>query len=154
MGTVHLSTVAAARIEVSLGGIDLVEKPYASASGNRFFMGAVQSSRPKRIGGRLRPPAQFIEAHASGRIEFEFDEPVTEFRAIATMYESYCAHKGRVIFKVETEHGPVHTTRSLRNLEREEIYARFAPAKKLILITDQNGSADEDWSVWLWPEAR
>jgi hypothetical protein len=154
VGAATISTVTTSRIDVSLGGIDLVDKPYASASGNRYFMGGVKNTQPKRIGGRLRPASQFIEAHASGRIEFEFDKPITEFRALATMYESYCAHKGRVIFKVETEHGPVHATRSLRNLEREEIYARFAPAKRLILITDQNGSADEDWSVWLWPEAR
>ena len=102
----------------------------------------------------MLPASQFIEAHASGRIEYEFDTPITEFRAIAAMYESYAAHKGRVIFRVETEHGEICSTRAIRNLQREEIYARFAPAKKLILITDQNGSADEDWSVWLRPEVR
>lgn len=154
LGPAHVSAVTAARIEVSLGGTDLVGMPRASVSGTRYFMGAVNNSQPKRIGGRVRPASQFIEAHASGRIEYVFDAPVTEFRAIATMYESYCAHKGRVVFRVETEHGVVYATRSLRNLEREEIYAQFPPARKIILITDQQGSADEDWSVWLWPEVR
>jgi hypothetical protein len=39
------------------------------------------------------------------------------------------------------------------NFQQEEVYVRFRPTRKLILITDQNGSAHEDWSVWLRPEA-
>jgi len=154
VGPARISTATTTRVDVSLGGIDLVARSAPSASGTRHFMGAIRSTQPRRIGGRVRPATQFIEAHASGRIEYEFDEPVTEFRAIATMYESYCAHKGSVIFKVETEHGQVHATRALRNLEREDVYVRFAPTRKLVLVTDQNGSADEDWSVWLQPEVR
>ena len=154
LGPTRINAMATSGIDVSLGGIDLVAKPHAAVSGNRYFLGAVKSSQPRRIGGRLLPASQFIEAHASGRIEYEFDTPISEFRAIAAMYESYAAHKGRVIFRVETEHGEIYSTRPIRNLQREEIYARFAPAKKLVLITDQNGSADEDWSVWLRPEVR
>jgi len=154
VGSGHVSSVATSEIGVSLGGVDLVAKPWASVTGNRHFMGAVRNDAPRRIGGRARPASQFIEAHAGGRIEYVFDEPVTEFRAIATFYESYCANKGRVIFRVETEQGEVHATRSMRNLEREEIHVRFAPTRRLVLVTDSQGSADEDWSVWLWPEAR
>ena len=154
LGAVRVSSVHTAEIRVSLGGIDLVEKPHASASGNRYFLGGVKSSSPKIIQGRLRPGSHFIEAHASGRLTFTFDEPIREFRAVLAMWESYCAHKGRVVFKVETEHGCVYTSPPLRNLQHRDVYVRFKPAKTLVLVTDQVGSYQEDWSVWLWPEAR
>jgi hypothetical protein len=34
------------------------------------------------------------------------------------------------------------------------VYLCFQPTRKLVLITDQNGSNQEDWSVWLYPEVR
>ena len=154
LGRVQVSTVHTKQINLSLGGTDLVGKPYAAASGSRWFLGGLKAARPKRIGGRVRPAAHFIEAHASGRIEYTFEQPVREFHAVLTMYESYCAHKGSVVFKVETEHGPVYASRSLRNLEQEDVYLCFQPTRKLVLITDQNGSNQEDWSVWLYPEVR
>ena len=70
------------------------------------------------------------------------------------MYESYSATKGRVIFRVETEHGDVCASRPIRNAQREAVYVRFKPSRKLFLITGRNVSADEDWSVWLRPEVR
>ena len=70
------------------------------------------------------------------------------------MYQSYCAKKGDVIFKLETDDGLVYASRPIRNFQQEEVYVRFRPTRKLILITDQNGSTHEDWSVWLRPEAR
>ena len=114
----------------------------------------MRNTRPKRIQGRMYPPSQFITAHASGRIEYVFEEPVREFHAFITMYESYCAKKGNVIFKLETDDGLVYASRPIRNSQQEEVYIRFRPARRLFLITDQNGSADEDWSVWLRPEVR
>ena len=70
------------------------------------------------------------------------------------MYHSYCAKKGNVIFKLETDDGLVYTSRPICNFQQEEVYVRFRPTTKLVLITDQNGSTHEDWSVWLYPEAR
>ena len=154
LGSGIIDPVRSSRLSVSLGGTDLVARPHTAASGSSYFLSAIKSNSPQRIGGQHLPSSQFINAHASGRIEYTFDEPITEFRAIAAMYESYGAHKGRVIFRVETEHGQVYATRPIHNLQREEIYAKFKPARKLVLITDQNGSQDEDWSVWLRPEVR
>lgn len=154
LGPVRVSSVAASRVEVSLGGIDLVEKSWTGASGNKHFLSAIRNDGPMRIGGRIRPSSQFIAAHAGGRLEFEFDRPVTEFRAIATMWESYGAHKGSVVFRVETEHGEVCASRMIRNMGRQELYARFAPARRLVLVTNECGNPEEDWSVWLWPEVR
>lgn len=154
MGPIHVNTAHTREIEVTLGGMDLVKKPYAAASGNRHFMGALKNDKPKRIGGRLVPPDQFIEAHASGRIEYHFDRPIQEFHAILTMYESYCAHKGNVIFSVETDAGRIYKSPALRNLHRRPVYLKFKPTKKLVLVTYQNGSTHEDWSVWLRPEVR
>lgn len=154
LGTVHLSTVDTLQVDLSLGGIDLVAKPYSKAAGNGAFKQCLDGTGPKRIQGRTVPRSEFIEAHASGRIEYLFDEPVREFRAILTMYESYSATKGNVIFRVETDRGEVFASRPIRNAQREDVYVRFPPARKLVLITDQNGSRDEDWAVWLRPEAR
>ncbi len=154
LGAVHISTVNTRSIDVSLGGIDLVNKTYTKAEGNRHFMGAVKNNQEKRIGGRMVPPTHFIEAHASGRIEYEFEHPIQEFHAILTMYESYGAHKGNVVFSVETEHGRIFRSRPVHNLHRLPVYLKFKPSKKLVLITDQNGSDHEDWSVWLRPEVR
>lgn len=154
LGPVHISTVATEKIELTLGGLDLVEHGYESASGNRYFLGALEHTDPKRIRGRTYPRSQFIEAHASGRVEYAFEEPIREFHAVLAMYESYCATKGKVIFKVETEHGPQYASPPIRNFEQEEVYLRFPPSRKLVLITDEAGSTHEDWSVWLQPEVR
>jgi len=154
LGEIRVSTVHTKSIALSLGGVDLVAEPYASVTGDRYFLGGVQSSRTRRIGGRWYPPTQFIDAHAGGRIEYLFDEPVSEFHAVAGMYESYCAKKGSVIFKLETDEGQVFASRLIRNSQQEEVYVRFPPTRKLVLITDPNGSNQEDWSVWLRPEAR
>lgn len=154
LGPVHLSPVHTESIALSLGGIDLVAKPYVSATGTGHFLRDIKGKQPRRIGGRIRPESHFISAHASGRIEYEFDEPVREFQAVVTMYESYCAHKGRVIWRLETDAGEVFASRSLRNLQQQDVYVRFPPTRKLVLITDQCGSPDEDWSVWLRPEVR
>ena len=54
----------------------------------------------------------------------------------------------------ETAEGEIFKSRPIRNAHREDVYLRFAPTRKLVLITDQNGSPDEDWSVWLRPEVR
>jgi hypothetical protein len=154
LGEVRLSTVHTRSIAVSLGGVDLVARPRDAASGDRYFLGAIRADRSRRIGGRMLPPSQFIEAHAGGRVEFVFDEPVSEFHATLAMYESYCAKKGNVIFKLETDEGLVFTSDPIRNSQQQEVYLRFSPTRKLALITDPNGSNQEDWSVWLRPEAR
>jgi hypothetical protein len=154
LGSVKISPVHTKSMALSLGGIDLVAKPYKSATGNRHFLVSIKSTLPRRIRGRTYPAAQLIEAHASGRIEYVFEEPVQEFHGTIAMYETYCAKKGNVVFKLETEDGLVYASRPIRNFQQEEVYVRFRPTKRLILITDQNGAADEDWSVWLRPEAR
>jgi len=154
LGPGRVSAVHTHRIAVSLGGVDLVAKPYDSATGNRHFLNDIRNTGAKRIMGRPRPGPHFLCAHASGRIEYTFERPVREFHAFAAMYHSYCATKGNVIFMVETDDGVVYTSRPIRNAQHEEVYVEFPPTTKLTLITDQNGSPDEDWSVWLHPEAR
>ncbi len=42
----------------------------------------------------------------------------------------------------------VHAMRMIRNIVREEINERFAPEKRLVLITDERGNSQEGWSVW------
>jgi hypothetical protein len=154
LGSVHVSTVHAREIHLSLGGIDLVAKPYESATGDSHFMSSLKSPLARRVQGRIYPASQLIEAHAGGRIEYVFDQPIREFHAVVSMYETYCAKKGSVIFKVETEHGPVYSSRPIGNHDQEDVYLRFPPSKRLVLITDPNGSNQEDWSVWLHPECR
>ena len=154
VGLVHVSTVHTQEIQLSLGGIDLVQKPYESATGDRYFKGDLEHPGPKRIQGRIFPASQFIKAHAGGRIEYAFDRPIREFHAVLTMYESYNATKGNVRFKVETDQGLVYTSPDIRNGQKKDVYLRFQPTKKLVLITDPNGRNDEDWSVWLHPEVR
>ena len=50
--------------------------------------------------------------------------------------------------------GQVFASRPIRHFQLEEVYVRFQPTRKLVLITDPNGSNQEDWSVWLRPEVR
>lgn len=154
LGPGRISTVDTESIHLSLGGIDLVGRRYKSVQGNEHFLNHMKYTGAKRILGRTRPGCDFLCAHAGGRIEYHFRQPIREFHAVAAMYESYCAHKGNVIFRVETDQGVVYSSPPLRNLQSRDVYLRFPPTQKLVLITDQNGSADEDWSVWLHPEVR
>jgi hypothetical protein len=154
LGPVYVVPKHTESVKLSLGGIDLVNKPYASATGNRHFLHALKNTQPMRVRGRVVPASQLICAHASGQIEYVFDQPVREFHGILTMWQSYCAKKGNVIFKLQTDEGLVYASRPIRNFDEEEVYVRFRPTRRLLLITDQNGSVDEDWSVWLRPEVR
>jgi hypothetical protein len=62
--------------------------------------------------------------------------------------------KGSVVFRVETDEGEVFASRLIRNLDHDEVYVRFRPSRRLVLVTDPCGSNQEDWAVWVRPEAR
>lgn len=153
LGVVNIPAYAKS-IAMTLGGIDLAAMPYASATGNCWFAGGIDDRSPRKIRGREYAGTELRNAHADGRIEFRFEEPVTEFHSIITMYDSYGGTKGNVIFKVATEEGIVATSQPILNGGWEELYMRFRPTRTLVLITDPNGPDWEDWSLWLHPEAR
>jgi hypothetical protein len=154
LGEVKIPSTKLRHVQMSLGGADLRQVDPKAATGNKWFMASLRNARPQKILGRTYPASDFIQAHAGGRIEYEFETPVREFRATLTMYDSYGGTKGNVIFKIETEEGTVYTSRPIRNSQEADVYVRFKPSRKLVLITDENGSPDEDWSVWLHPEVR
>ncbi len=154
LGTLPVPAVRAKTIRLSLGGISLKKKPWSYVEGNRHFEGAVRSKAPHRILGRNYAPTEFISAHASGRLEYRFDEPVTEFAATIALYDSYGGTKGNVVFKVATERAVVYQSPGIRHFRKKHVYVSFEPTKRLVLITDSNGAIDEDWAVWLHPEVR
>jgi len=154
LGEVVIPSAATRRVSFSLGGIPLAEREYRQASG-WSCPPLPEHRKPRRILGVERAPSEFLYAHASSRVVYEFDAPVTEFRAIAALYDGYGGTKGKVIFKVATDDDRVvYTSRPIRHFRKEDIYVKFPPTRRLILITDKNGRTWEDWSVWLHPEVR
>jgi hypothetical protein len=129
---------------------DLTRMKYKSATGGKYFKQSLHDGDPKRIGDKLHDASEFIWAHASGKIEYDFPKPITEFKATIAL----SSNAGNVIFKVETDKGLVYTSEPITKGAQESISIQFAPSKKLVLITDANGPPNHDHSLWLNPKVR
>jgi len=91
-------------------------------------------------------------SHALGQFVYEFPRTITEFRS--TLAVTSQGDIGNVIFKVETEEGVVYTSDPITPKKPGDVHLRFKPTKKLVLITDPNGSDQRDHSIWLHPAVR
>lgn len=108
-------------------------------------------------GSRLKP-RDYLFAHASGRIEYEFDKPITDFRASACLADEVTktgTNQSGVYFFIETAGGEVFRSKLISASNPvEKIEISFEPSKKLVLIVDDNRDDRSDWSLWLNPEYR
>ncbi|WP_367872582.1 NPCBM/NEW2 domain-containing protein [Luteolibacter sp. Populi] len=100
----------------------------------------------------------YIFAHASGRIEYEFDKPVTEFRASACLADLVVkgnSNQSGVYFSIETAEGQVFRSKLISGSNpMEKVEISFNPSKKLVLIVDDNRDDRGDWSLWVNPQYR
>jgi len=131
---------------------DLTKTRYKSATGGKWFKEAIKKDDPQQLGDKIYKASEFIMAHALGQIEYEFRRPITEFRATIAVVGQ--GEIGNVIFKVQTEEETVYTSNPITPKKQEDVHLQFKPTKKLVLITDPNGSDQRDHSLWLHPEVR
>lgn len=130
---------------------------WKKATGNSNFMRVLDNfDREISIDGRRLKAKEFIFAHAFGRIEYEFEKPVSGFRGSACLAkEASNLDQSDIIFSIETDEGEVYRSKLIKasNL-REDINIAFKPSKKLVLVVDDNGKHESDWSFWLNPQYR
>ncbi len=131
---------------------DLKKIQPKSATGGRWFKDNFLSNKPRSIAGRKCEASEFIMAHARARIEYEFLTPIREFRATIVV-DTHDA-RGNVIFKVETNEGIVYNSNPVTKEKLQDVELSFKPTRKLVLVTDQNGSDRHDHSLWLHPKIR
>ncbi len=135
-----------------------------TADGSKWFLKGLGPEIKDLVGSRKTLKAageeyrfsEIIFTHASGRLTYTFDDPITEFRGRVCLNEgSVGFKKGNVIFKIETEEGEVFKSQEIKyGNNKEDVHVKFKPTHKLSLIIDQNGNDSEDWGFWANPEYR
>lgn len=122
--------------------------------GSQWFIDGLKSNKdPVKIDGEEFRAFDYLATHASGRLNYSFDEPISEFRSKVCLVDR--SQKGNIIYKVETEEGVVFTSKEIKPGNRkEDVNLKFKPTKKLSLIIDENGTDQEDWGLWVNPEYR
>lgn len=122
--------------------------------GNQFFKdNFVKRTNPVKVNGIQYQKEDFIYTHAAGRLEYEFEEPVSEFRGAVCLLDA--SSTGDVLFSVRTNEGEVFKSKLIcPTLRRQDFSLTFKPTKKLILIVNEDDDIDQDWAFWLKPEYR
>jgi len=123
--------------------------------GSYFKQDSAEVKVAKALGQKFRRD-QFIPAHPASKITFTFLQPITEFRTVMVLREGKGTTKGNVAFKITTEEGEIYKSKSISHGKgnHERVTLKFKPSKMLILETEDNGDASEDWAIWLGPEIR
>lgn len=136
---------------------NLIKEDPNSLKGSEYFTKWLKNTDAKQIAGETVPGDEFIFAHAPGRIEYRFRQPITQFRCkIALLDENNGKPNdlGEVVFAVETDDGEVFRSEPLHKGPAQEVNLTFEASKHLILITEEGLDAFSDWSVWLHPEVQ
>jgi hypothetical protein len=126
----------------------------AKAEGSGSFLHQLEGrTEAVKVKGETYAKEDFLYTHAAGRLDYEFDEPVSEFRAAVCILDE--SSRGSVVFSIRSPEGKIFTSKTV-NAEnrREEVKITFRPTRKLTLIMDDLGDADQDWSFWVKPEYR
>lgn len=133
---------------------NLIENKDRKAKGNDYFRGGIDNwKNPVKVENVEYQPTEIIYTHATGRLEFNFEFRVSEFRGSVCLEDR--SNKGNVVFKVETAEGEVFKSKEIKPGSRKEDFSlKFKPTRKLVLVVDGNGVNHEDWSFWLRPEYR
>ena len=120
----------------------------------KYFVGGIDSwKNPVKVGQVEYQPTEIIYTLASGRLEFTFEFRVSEFRGSVCIEDR--STRGNVVFRIETADGEIFKSKEIKSGSRKEDFnLKFKPTRKLVLIVDQNGGNEEDWSFWLKPEYR
>lgn len=130
---------------------------WKKAEGSHNFMTFLDNfDRSISVKGQRLNSRDYIFAHASGRIEYGFEKPVTGFRGAACLAkEAANIDQSDIIFSIETDEGEVYRSKLINaSHQREDIEISFKPSKKLVLIVNDNGNNESDWSLWLNPQYR
>jgi hypothetical protein len=133
---------------------NLIANKDRKAKGSKYFVGGIDSWKNSvKVGQVEYQPTGIIYTHASGRLEFTFEFRVSEFRGSVCIEDR--STKGNVVFRIETADGEIFKSKEIKSGSRKEDFnLKFKPTRKLVLIVDQNGGNEEDWSFWLKPEYR
>jgi hypothetical protein len=132
---------------------------WKEAKGNEHFMRNLEKpDGPVSLRGKRLAARDHIFAHASGRIEYEFSKPITDFRSVAGLADEAVKsglNQTGVYFIVETEEGEVFRSKLVSVSDSSlDIEISFKPTKKLVLVVDANGRDNGDWSLWVNPQYR
>ncbi|WP_035603562.1 NPCBM/NEW2 domain-containing protein [Haloferula sp. BvORR071] len=125
---------------------------WKTATGGQYLKYLENFERPIMANGKLLERKDYIFSHAPVRVEYEFEKPITSFRADAGVAEGMA--EADVIFAVETAEGEVFRSKVLKAGDGKKIDITFKPTKKLVLVVEDNGRDSGDWSYWLKPEYR
>lgn len=121
------------------------------ADGGEWFFKLYNHNEDITIDGEEYKREEFISAHAPSRITWNFERPITAFRARLALNPK---KPGNVIFRVETDGGKIFASKPVIQKLSRNVNLTFKPTRTLVLITDTNGDISNDHSVWLRPEIR
>lgn len=130
---------------------------WKKADGGQHFMRHLDNfDRSLSVNGRRINSRDYIFTHAAGRLEYEFEKPITGFRASVCLAEQESSiGVGSVVFSVETSEGEVYRSKTIAGKRlTEEVEISFKPSTKLVLVVGDNGDDNSDWSLWLNPQYR
>ncbi|MBK1882240.1 NPCBM/NEW2 domain-containing protein [Luteolibacter pohnpeiensis] len=131
----------------------LTHVKWAKIEGGNYFKAMIEQPPAITVKGKRYRESQILYCHPPGRIEYQFDEPITGFQATACLEER--SIKGSVTFTIETDEGEVFRSKTVdRRHNQEAIEINFRPTRKLILRTDENGKSEDNWAFWLVPRIR
>lgn len=137
----------------------LTEEKWKKAEGSTHFTRNLKKPDGRvAFNGQKLKPKDYLFAHARGRLEYEFEKPITEFRATICLADHTLeanANQSGVYFSVVADEGEVFRSKLISATNtNEEVEISFKPSKKLVLITDDNKDDRGDWSIWVKPEYR
>ena len=133
--------------------LDLKKLDWKSADGGRFFKQYFGKWRQSiSLDGKELEDERFLYAHAPSRYEYEFKKPVTGFRAVILIPKE-APGGSSAIFSVLSDEGEVFRSKVISAANpKEEVEISFKPSKKLILVVDENGDDNSDWTFWVDPQ--
>ncbi|QJE97573.1 NPCBM/NEW2 domain-containing protein [Luteolibacter luteus] len=132
---------------------DLKKRDWKSAEGGKYFkqyFGRWQ--KVITLDGKELEDRRFLYAHAPSRYEYEFPKPVTGFRAVVLIPKE-APGGASAIFSILSDEGEVFRSKEISaSNPKEEIEISFKPSKKLVLVVDENGDDESDWTFWVDPQ--
>jgi hypothetical protein len=133
---------------------NLKKVKWASIEGNEYFKGGIASWKdPIVFNGKKYEPRDLIYTHGGGSVTYQFKTPITALKATGCMEER--TGQGNVFFIIETDEGEVYRTKPVTHDHTAEIIdLTFKPTLKLVIKSDPNGGAQEDWAFLLEPKYR
>ncbi|MDB6078618.1 MAG: hypothetical protein JWO82_2365 [Akkermansiaceae bacterium] len=133
---------------------DLKKVKWESLDGNDYFKGGMTTWKdPIKFGGKEYKVRDIMYTHGGGSVTYKFPTPITALKGTGCMEER--TGQGNVVFIIETDEGEVFRSKPVtKDHTAEPFDLTFKPTTKLVIKSDPNGGAQEDWAFLLKPEYR